>query len=128
MALGPDPGPAPEDPLARLGEQIRRTQEAAERVMAQASGGPAGVAPPPTPPRGWASAEPAPEPGLGPEAGRALQAVLELARSVLPAELAAQLGELLRELLRLVRTLVALVLDSGARPAAEREVQDIPIG
>ncbi len=103
----PESMPA-EDPLSDLRERIRATQEAAERL---ADG-----------PRPAADEQTVHD-------ARALIALLETLRDVVPPELWAQVRELIRQLLLLVRAAIDWWIDCveqtprGAAP----EVEDIPI-
>jgi hypothetical protein len=130
----PNPGGAPDDPLDALSQRIRSAQEAAERLVDEAtqaaqSAGPAG---PGTgeagqvPPRGFAAPEG--ERQARRAEAQALVAILELARSLVPPELRAQLLELVRELLLLVRTAIDWYLERlESRRRGPVEVEDIPI-
>ena len=104
------------DPLDTLREQLRFTQEAAERLARQA-----------VPAAGWeAPREPASE--LSDEV-KALAELLESVRALLPEDLRAQLSDLVRQLLLLLRSIIDLWvarIEGGAR-GAEPAVEDIPI-
>jgi hypothetical protein len=118
--------PEPTDPLDALRAQVRATQETAERLVSD------GV-----PPRGWEGERV--DPGAFGEEVRALAAVLEALREMLPPDLREQVADLVRQLLlvllALIDWLVAVIEErSGAArgasaggPAATGRVEDIPI-
>jgi hypothetical protein len=112
-----------EDALQALRERVRSTQEAAERIVREATAQAEGAGR--TPPRGWA----APEPGGLSGDVQALAALLETLRDLLPPELRAQVADLVRQLLLVVRALVDLLVDQLERSprGAEPAVEDIPI-
>jgi hypothetical protein len=126
-----------EDPLGELGERLRSAQEAADRLVREATeaargatmagGDPAGD-PRRPPPRGYATPGDA---GAGRSTTadiQALAALIDLGRTMLPPELRAQVAELVRELLLLVRALIDWYLERAeARRKTPVEVQDIPI-
>jgi len=135
------PTPAPDDPLEALSDRVRAAQEAADRLVreataaAQEAAGPGGgggdAAGSPEPgagapgPGGGATGagstrRPPPRgyasPGSGDEQVRsaevqALAAVIELGRTLVPPELRRQLADLLRELLLLVRAVIDWYLE-----------------
>ena len=125
---GPAGGP---DPLDALSEGIRSAQRAAERLLEEAEANPgapapgAGPDPGATPPGGWAS------PDTGDERAaelRAVAALLELARSIVPSEMRAQLVELVREVLLLARAVIDWYLERlELRRRPPVQVEDIPI-
>ena len=120
--------PLREDPLERLRERIRVTQEAAERLAREAEAEREGAGPAPG---GRAYARPGPGPGARSGAAdlqAAIAALMDLARSVLPRELHDQLLDFVRELLRLLRAVIDWYLHrlEAGRPSAT-DVQDIPI-
>jgi hypothetical protein len=128
---GPEPPP---DPLESLSERVRHAQEAAERLVREASDAaqqaamgsdPLGTGRPP--PRGYAV--PGQEGGRSSTADlQALVALLDLARTIVPPELREQIAELVRELLLLVRAIVDWYLDRlDERRKTPVEVEDIPI-
>ena len=113
------------DPLARLRAQVDAAHEAAQRVAEQAAARTGG---PDLPPGGFAA--PGEQTGAGqdnPEV-RALVALIELARDLVPADVQQQLVELIRELLMLARALIDLIVSrlERRRPAGA-EVEDIPL-
>src|SRR4051794_7077692 len=117
---------AEDDAIERLRAQVEAAHEAAERVAQQAAA--AGEKGAEVPPRGWAS------PGAQPQAGqetpevRAIVALLEIVRDLVPAEVSQQVMELVRELLLLARALIDLVVSRLERPRpADTEVEDIPL-
>lgn len=105
------------DPIEDLRERLRATQEAAERIAGS------------VPPQGWATAE---ERNDTAEEIRALVAVLQSLRELVPEELWDQVREVVRQLLLLLRAILDLVVERlGADEAAPArrgpDVQDIPI-
>jgi hypothetical protein len=109
--VSPDPNP-PEDALDELRERIARTQEAAER-LAEAARRP--------PPAGWQAAQGSPE-------LRAVAALAEAVRGLVPGDLQEQIAALVRELLLALRALIDYLVDRLDRRRAEPvEVHDIPI-
>ena len=122
-------GPRPEgpDPLYELSQRVRVAQQAAERILSEASeaAGQAATGQRP-PPRGYAGAD-------GGQARRsaeaqALLALLDLGRALVPAELPQALADLVRELLLAVRALIDWYLERlDERRRASVEVEDIPI-
>ena len=98
---------------------VREAQERAERLANEAARD--------VPPDGWA--DPGAQPGTNPfpDLG-ALISLVEGLRGQLPAELARQLADALRELLVALRAVLDYTIERLDRPpAAEREVEDIPI-
>src|SRR4051812_18469153 len=139
---GPGPaaeGPQAPDPLEALSERVRQAQEAAERLVREASEGARRTAQePPPPPRGGPAGRPPPRGYAVPEdegGGRsttadlqALVALLDLGRTLVPPELREQIAELVRELLLLVRAIVDWYLERlDKQRKAAVEVEDIPI-
>lgn len=129
--------PVRDDPLERLRERIRATQEAAERLAAEAAArsGPADAPPPhgdpldfdEPPPHGGDPFDHRPEDETLHLPPAAL-ALVEALRGLVPRELQHQLTELVRELLLAVRALIEWCLDHlEARRARAVEVEDIPI-
>jgi hypothetical protein len=112
---------APEaDLLEALRERIRTTQEAAERIAAEAAR--------PRPPESGYAVPGADRGAADTSDMQALVALIELARGIVPPELAAQLAELFRELLLLARAIIDWYLDRvERRRATPVEVEDIPI-
>lgn len=112
-----------EDALDALRARVRATQEAAERLVGEANAD----AERRTPPRGWEP--PRAAAGDMSEEVRALVALLESARELLPEELRQQVAELVRQLLLVARALIDWLVDrleSGPRGEAP-PVEDIPI-
>ena len=90
--------PMPEpDPLADLRARVKATQEAAETLAREASGG--------VPPAGWATPS-AEDAGRFSEEVQAVAALLESLRELLPEELREQVTELVRQLLIVLRALI----------------------
>jgi hypothetical protein len=122
-----NPNPSETDLLDALRERIRTTQEAAERIAAEARTNVAGGERRRPPSAGYAV------PGATSGAAdtsdmQALVALIELARGIVPPELSAQLAELFRELLLLARAIIDWYLDRLERRRAEPvTVEDIPI-
>jgi hypothetical protein len=131
----PRPTPA-DDPLDTLSDRVRAAQEAAERLVREATDAaeraaardnPGHGTSQRPPPRGYAT------PGAGDEDVRsaevqALAALIDLGRTLVPPELRRQLADLVRELLLLVRAIIDWYLERlerRRRPPAE--VEDIPI-
>ncbi|MBI5106135.1 MAG: hypothetical protein HZB46_14335 [Solirubrobacterales bacterium] len=105
------------DPLDHLRDQLRATQDAAERLARE------------VPPQGWAS--PADREATAQEV-QALVALLQALRDVVPPELWDQVREVVRQLLLLLRAILDYVVDRLDAPASapRREpppVEDIPI-
>jgi hypothetical protein len=132
------PNPSEPERLEALRERMRATQEAAERIAAEAQaamGAAAGRRAGPQrtsqdgerspPPSGYAEPD-ASSGGEGPDM-QALVALVELARRIVPPELSAQLADLLRELLLLARAIIDWYLDRLDRRNVPIEVEDIPI-
>jgi hypothetical protein len=113
------------DPLERLRAQVDAAQEAAQRVAELAA---ARTESGDLPPGGYAA------PGEQARAGqdnpevRALVALIELVRDLVPADVQQQLVELIRELLMLARALIDLIVSrlERRRPVGP-EVEDIPL-
>ncbi|WP_259312006.1 hypothetical protein [Capillimicrobium parvum] len=112
----PDP-----DPLEELRTQVRATQEAAQRLMAD------GV-----PPHGWEGERS--DAGAFGQDVQALAALLQTLRELLPPDLREQVADLIRGLLLVLRALIdwlvaAIEERSGvpAAPGADDRVEDIPI-
>jgi hypothetical protein len=114
-----------EDPLERLRAQVEAAHEAAQRVAEQAA-----AAPPEAeiPPGGYAA------PGEQARAGqdnpevRALVALIEIVRDLVPADMQQQIVELIRELLMLARAIIDLIVSRlERRRPADAEVEDIPL-
>jgi hypothetical protein len=115
----------PDDPLDRLRAQVEAAHEAAQRVAEEAAGASARAE---IPPAGYAA------PGEQAAAGqenpevRALIGLIELVRDLVPADMQQQLIELIRELLMLARAIIDLIVSRlERRPAADAEVEDIPL-
>ena len=109
----------PDEPLSVLREQVRQTQEAAQRIVDDARS---------TPRSGWASTHDAQETT---SEVQALLGLLREVRDLLPEELRQQVTELVRQLLVVVRALIDFVVERLEEPPApastEKPVQDIPI-
>jgi hypothetical protein len=108
-----------DDPLERLRAQVEAAHAAAERVAQEAAE---------IPPAGYAA------PGEQTRAGqenpevRALVALIELVRDLVPADMQQQIVELIRELLMLVRAIIDLIVSRlERRRPADAEVEDIPL-
>ena len=130
-----EPGAEP-NPLDELTERVRAAQDAAERLVQdatetayRAAGAEqeADQGAPRPPPRGYAAPGSAPSSSPAPDL-QALVALLDAARGLFPPELRAQLNELIRELLLLLRALIDWYIErlEGTR-SGPVEVQDIPI-
>ena len=120
-------GPLTEDDaLERLRAQVEAAHEAAEQVAQRAAASSETRAE--VPPRGWAPpGEQARTGGETPEV-RALVALLEIVRDLVPADVSQQVMELVRELLLLARAIIDLVVSRLDRPRPEdAEVEDIPL-
>jgi hypothetical protein len=126
-----------EEALEALRERIRATQEAAERLVREATAQAAATGR--VPPRGWEA-----PPGAGAGAGgdgdgaagglaaaevQALVALLESLRSVLPPDLRDQVADLVRQLLLVLRALIDWLVDrmEHAPRGDAPPVEDIPI-
>jgi hypothetical protein len=117
--------------LDELSQRVRAAQEAAERILEQASsrprGGDGAAGDRAAPPGGYEAPAADPRDARSAEA-QALAALLDLGRGFMPPELRQALAELVRELLLLVRALIDWYLDRAAeRREAPVEVRDIPI-
>jgi hypothetical protein len=113
-----------EDPLERLRAQVEAAHAAAQRVAEEAAANERAE----VPPAGYAA------PGEHARAGeenpevRALVALIELVRDLVPADLQRQLVELIRELLVLARTIIDLIVSRlERRRPTEPEIEDIPL-
>jgi hypothetical protein len=116
---------AESDALDHLRAQVDAAHEAAQRVAEQAA---ARTEDAKLPPRGYAA------PGEQARAGqdnpevRALVALIELVRDLVPADVQQQLVELIRELLMLTRALIDLIVSRLERRRPEGvDVEDIPL-
>lgn len=126
-----DRSPRGPDPLDELGQRVRAAQEAAERILAEATEAagraqeqPAAERPPPS---GYAGPPPRSNDRPGAEA-QAVSALIDLGRGLFPAELRRAIAELVRELLLLLRALIDWYLERiDLRRREPAEVQDIPI-
>ena len=120
-----EPPRVDEDSLRALRDRVRSTQDAADRLVREASAHAAGTGR--TPPRGWQPPQ-AEAAGVSSEA-QALAALLDSLRALLPAELREQVNDLIRQLLRIVRALVDLLIDrlEPAPRGAAPPVEDIPV-
>jgi hypothetical protein len=117
---------AEDDALERLRAQVEAAHEAAERVAEQAAASSEQRAE--IPPRGWASPGEQARTGTETPEVRALVALLEIVRDLVPADVSQQVMELVRELLLLARALIDLVVSRLERPRpADAEVEDIPL-
>lgn len=113
------------DPLDSLRDQIRLTQEAAERLAGEASRARQAE----TPPKGWSTTE---EHSARTEEVRALTVLLETIRELIPPELVDQFRDLVRQVLLLLRALIDWWVDRMEQAPASKSagppvVQDIPI-
>ena len=116
----------PEDPLERLRAQVEAAHDAAQRVAEEAAA--SATERSDIPPAGYATPEPHAPPGTDNPELRALVALIELVRDLVPADMQQQLVELIRELLLLARTIIDLIVSRlERRPPAEAEVEDIPL-
>jgi hypothetical protein len=125
--MTPEPPPVDEETLRRLREQVQATQDAAERIVREASEHAQGAGR--TPPRGWQPPQ-AQVAGVSAEA-QALASLLDSLRALLPPDLREQVNDLIRQLLKIVRALIDLLIDrlepaTGQRGAAP-PVEDIPV-
>jgi hypothetical protein len=118
---------AEDDALERLRAQVEAAHEAAERVAEQAAAS-ASEQRAEVPPRGWAPPGAQARPGSETPEVRALVALLEIVRDLVPADVSQQVMELVRELLLLARAIIDLVVSRLERPRpADAEVEDIPL-
>jgi hypothetical protein len=122
--------PVADDPLEELRERIQATQDAAERLAAEAAQAQHAAREGEVPPAGWQTPR---DRGARSEELQSLAALLESLRALVPPELQQQLTEVIRQVLLLIRALIdwwveRLESPSGpsSRPAAT-EVEDIPI-
>jgi hypothetical protein len=122
---------SPPDPLAELRERIRATQDATERLAAEAAGAARAHTEGRPPPQGWRTPHDTSETA---EEIRALATVLDTLRSLVPPELQQQLSEVIRQVLLLLRALIDWWVDrlepgEQAASARGREpvVEDIPV-
>jgi hypothetical protein len=105
-----------EDPLARLRAQVEAAHEAAQRAAEE------------IPAAGWAAPGEQARPGTDTPEVRALVALIEVVRDLVPADVQRQLVVLVRELLMLARALIDLIVARLERKAAaDAEVEDIPL-
>jgi hypothetical protein len=121
-----EPG-VPQDALSRLERRLERASDAADRLIAQATGSTRKP-----PPAGWQ--RPPDDDHDQPSDSRAsgdielLLGVIHSLRELLPPELQRRLAEALRELLLAIRGVIDWYLErSELRRAEPTEVQDIPI-
>jgi len=117
--------PSEDDPLESLRDQIRATQDAAQRLAGEASRARSAR----TPPAGWATTE---EHAERTEEIRAIASVLESLRELIPDELIDQFRELVRQILLLLRALIDWWVDRmDELPRSQAQepptAQDIPI-
>jgi hypothetical protein len=113
------------DPLDRLRAQVDAAHQAAQRVAEQAASRTEGAD---LPPGGYAAHGEQAGAGQDNPEVRALVALLELARDLVPADVQQQLVELIRELLMLARALIDLIASRLERRRFEgAEVEDIPL-
>lgn len=117
---------AEDDALERLRAQVEAAHSAAEQVAQAAAATSAQRAE--VPPRGWAPTGEQPRPSTETPEVRALVALLEIVRDLVPADVSQQVMELVRELLLLARAIIDLVVSRMERPRpADAEVEDIPL-
>jgi len=120
------------DPLDELRERIRATQDATERLAAEAAGAAKARAEGRPPPQGWRTPE---DTSQTAEEIKALATLLESLRALVPPELQQQLTEVVRQVLMLLRALIDWWVDrletgeGEARPASSGGpvVEDIPV-
>lgn len=127
LAAGAAGGNDP-DPLDELSQRVRAAQQAAERILSEASeaAGQAATGERP-PPRGYAAADEGAQARRSAEA-QALLALFDLGRALVPPELRQALADLVRELLLAVRALIDWYLERlDERRRRPVEVEDIPI-
>src|SRR3954467_13434505 len=96
------------DPLEELRERIRATQDATERLAAEAAGAAKAHAQGRPPPHGWRTPD---DTSQTAEGIRALGALRESLRALGPPELPRQLSEVIRPVLILVAGLIDLGVD-----------------
>jgi hypothetical protein len=127
------PQQSPTDPLDDLRERVRATQDAAERLAADAARSARAQAEGGIPPAGWATPH---ERATTRDELQEIASLLRVLRDAVPPELQAQLTEVLRQVLLLVRGLLDYWVErlepagAGAGVAAADgplEAQDIPI-
>lgn len=97
--------PAEDDPLQTLSERLRATQDAVERLAAEATGASGAAAGAQDASEGFSAAAPS----AGAQADAELHALLGLVdvlRGLLPAELQARVTDLVRQVLLLVRAIL----------------------
>ena len=115
--------PAEDDPLEALRVRLEATQDAVDRLAAEArearTGAATGAGPQAPPPSGEQAAGEV----------QALAALVEMLRGLLPAELQAQLTELIRQVLLLVRAILDWWIERIDVPpeAPGADVQDIEV-
>lgn len=118
--------PDDDDPLHDLRSRIRDTQDAAERLVGEASS----ARQQHTPPSGWATPE---DHEQRTSEVQSLVALLESLRALIPDELREQFRELMRQVLLLARAVIDWWVERIDTPSASGEdpppaVQDIPVG
>ena len=114
-----------DDPLQTLREQIRATQDAAERLAGEAAEAARAQRAGDVPPAGWDSQQGRDERAREVEA---LVGLLEALRSLVPRELQDQVTEVIRQVLLLLRAIIEWALDRLDRErGAEPEIEEIPI-
>ena len=119
-----------DDPLDELRERIQATQEAAERLAAEAGRAQREAREGRVPPAGWQTPRDREERS---EELQSLTAALESLRALVPPELQQQVTEIIRQLLLLIRAIIDWWvdrLDANAKPAdaaGRTEVEDIPV-
>jgi hypothetical protein len=117
---------ADDDPLERLRSQVEAAHEAAQRVAEETSRAQRAH----VPPSGYAAPGDQAQAGQDNPEVRALVALIELVRDLVPADVQQQLVELIRELLKLARALIDLIvarLERRAGADGGAEVEDIPL-
>jgi hypothetical protein len=116
-----DAAHAAADKLVQEATERARAAEAASREQNRG-----------TPPRGWeARAADEESSGITPDLA-AIMGLLEAVRGAVPDEISSQLAEAVRELLLALRALIDWYLErleslATSSPAADRDVEDIPI-
>jgi len=115
----------PREELRRLEDRLSRASDAAERLMAEATGTGRGGKPPPA---GWQAPSSAAEQPSRPSELEVLIQAIQTLRDLIPPDVLERLSAALRELLLAVRALIDLYIERlDRRREQPAEVQDIPI-